>query len=358
MQAEELAKRYPLKDIKTVEYSRQLWEARFSPCGQFAVAAGYDAQVQRWRVTDAGLEGLPPVKGHNGWVQCLDFVADGERVISADSWGAVSCWKYSEAESPTPLWTRPNALAGWVRAIDVSPDGASVAVAGNDRVIRLLKTSDGSVLKEFAVPEDVFSVCFHPTGKHLVAGDLKAMIRAWEIDSGKVSKEFEVPGFYKLNHMQDCGGIRCLRFDATGQTLIFGGQKEPDGGFAKGAPAVAVCDWESGKIVRQMLAGDDQDGFIYDLQFHPDGFVMGAASAFPGKGKLFFWQTGDEKPFFVSPKLSNGRSVSLHPDKRRVLFLMADSSNGNGRQLGKDGEYFGGKARLHLLSLPEIAAAT
>ena len=356
MTAEEMAKRYQPKDLKTFEYERQLWEARFSPCGKFVVACGYDATLQRWRVTDEALEPLPAFKGHNGWVQCLDFITEGERVIAADSWGAVSCWKYSEAEAAKPLWTRADVLSGWVRALDVSPDGSQVAVAGNDRHVRILATADGRTLNEFPVTDEVFSVVFHPDGKQLVAGDLKAVVRSWNIETGAVTREVTIPDFYKLNHQQECGGARRLCFDASGKRLAVGGQKAPDGGFAKGTPAVAVIDWESGKVTHQVLAGGDQDGFIYDLTFHPDGFLMGTASAFPGQGKLFFWKPEDEKPFYMAPKHTNGRSISLHSDKRRLLFLMSVSSNGNGRALGKNGEYFGGNAKLFLLGFPETAA--
>jgi WD40 repeat protein len=373
MTSEELLKRFEPLVAETFEYERQIWQARFSPCGRFLLAAGYDATIQRWRVAEAiaaetleaakkpvakkagkpevpsSFEAISPLSGHDGWLQCLAFLPSGDRVIAADSWGRVSCWDYSSETVDAPVWTKPDALAGWVRAIAVSPDGTLVAAGGNDSVVRVFSTNDGSLVRELTgVPEVVFSLSFSPDGRTLVAGDFKAVLREWNVESGEKQRELTVEGFYRLNHMQESGGIRQVAFSPDGQKLIAGGMKDPEGGFAKGAPALALYDWASGERVQELVAGDTQDGFIYDVWFHNEGFVVATSSAFPGKGKLIFWQPGDEQPFFSSSKLANGRSVSLHPDGRRLLFASSNSANANGRPL-KDGEYLGGAGRLQLL---------
>ena len=129
------------------------------------------------------------------------------------------------------------------------------------------------------------------------------------------------------------------------------GQKEPSGGFAKGTPCVLVFDWETGEQIREMPMGGTQDGFAFDARLHPDGFVMATSCAFPGKGHVWFWRPEDDQAFFASNRLTNGRSLSLHPDGRRVALLTSKSPNGNGRTL-KDGEYVGGSARIRLLQFP------
>lgn len=355
MQAD-LLKEYELKESSKLEYERQLWEARFTPCGKFLVAGGYDATIQRWRVTVAGFEPLPAFTGHGGWVQCLAPISD-ERLVSADSWGRVSLWKYSAEAEAAQLWTIADALGGWIRTLAISPDESLIAVAGNDSVIRLLSVRDGSVQREIGGIEDrVFSLCFHPNGKSLVSGDLKGGIHEWNVESGQSVRKLDAPSFYKLNHMQDSGGIRRLAFDAEGTRLLCGGMKDPAGGFCQGAPQLIVFDWATGKPTHEIVAGDATEGFIYDAQFHPDGFVMACSSAFPGKGRLFFWRPEDKEPFFSGKTLTNGRSLSLHPDGKRIAYLVSNSANANGRPLN-DGEYAGGSAIIRVLDLPEEAAA-
>ena len=78
---------------------------------------------------------------------------------------------------------------------------------------------------------------------------------------------------------------------------------------------------------------------------------MATSCAFPGKGHLWFWRPEDDEAFFVSNKITNGRSLSLHSDRRRLAMLVSHSPNANGRRL-KDGKYQGGSAKIHLLELP------
>ena len=356
--AEELLKRYEPKLTETLEYERQLWQARFTPCGKFLIGAGYDATIQRWAVKEDSFELLPPLIGHNGWLQCLAFVGADDQCITADSWGRLSCWKYSHEATSDPLWTVPDALAGWIRAIAVSQDRKLLAIGGNDSVVRLLSVADGRLIREIKdIPHEVYSLTFHPNGESFVIGDLRATIREFETTTGKQRREFEAAGLYQLDHMQDCGGVRLLTFNQDGSQLLAGGMKEPGGGFAKGSPVVQIFDWKSSERLHELQAGDSQDGFIYDAWFHSDGFVSGTAGAFPGKGKLFYWQPGEEKPFYVGSKLTNGRSVTLHPNGQRLAFTMADSANANGRPL-KGGEYTGGTAKIHILAFSDTPGTT
>jgi WD40 repeat protein len=381
MDTAELKKRFEPLEVVSFEYKRQLWQARFSPCGDYLIAGGYDATIQRWKIDNAALESaeptdpkkrrnakeaaekaakafkpLPEFAGHNGWVQSIQLIAKGQKVVSADSWGQVSCWKYSDAE-PKPIWTIKQALSGWIRCLAVSPDESQVAVGGNDRVVRIFSTQDGSVVREFPVTDNVYSLAFHPKEPALLAGDLRGVVTQWNVTNKetKPARTLDASSLYQLNHMQDCGGVRTITFDSDGQRVLCGGQTKPGGGFAKGAPAVLLFDWKTGKST-ELVAGASDDGFIYDAQYHSSGFFIGCASAFPGKGKLFFWQPGDAKPFFTGTKLTNGRSVSLHPDGKRLAYLSSNSANANGRPL-KDGAYIGGTALIRILKFPEPSDA-
>ena len=231
MTSDELLKRYEPKQTKTLEYERQLWQCRFTPCGKFLIAVGYDSTIQRWAAKDDGYELLAPFSGHNGWLQCLAFAGTNNLCITGDSWGRLSCWDYSSQDSTEPLWTVPDALAGWVRAMAVSPDGNLIAVGGNDSKIRLLSTVDGKLIRQTTeLPHEIFSLAFHPNGKSFAAGDFHGTIREFETETGKQRREIEAAGLYQLNHIQDCGGVRQLTFSQDGSQLIAGGMKEPSGG--------------------------------------------------------------------------------------------------------------------------------
>jgi hypothetical protein len=196
----------------------------------------------------------------------------------------------------------------------------------------------------------IFSLAFHPQGGSLASGDLKGVIRDWDFEGETIRRELNAGVLYQLDKIQECGGARQLAFDAKGERLACAGQKTPGGGFATGTPCVLVFDWQTGSVIQEMPVGDTQDGFAYDARFHPAGFVMAVSCAFPGKGHLWFWQPGEPQAFYLSKKHPNGRSLSLHPDGRRVAMLVSVAPNANGRPL-KDGQYVGGSAKVQVLAV-------
>ena len=336
-----------VKIAQTLEHSRQLWTVRYSPCGKFLFAAGYDALIHRWDIAEAEPKLLDPLAGHAGWTQRIAFAS--ETLLTSDSWGRLIAWKYA-ADKPQPAWNLEHALAGWIRGIAVSPDGATVAVAGGDSLVRLYAVADGKPAGELGPhPVEVFSVAFHPDGKSLATGDLMGNIRHWDLGTKQVVRTIAAPALYRVDRLQDCGGARHLTFDSTGKQLLCGGMKNPGGGFAEGAPLLLVIDWDAGTIAHELQHEDKSQGFIYDAAYHPGGFVMATTCAMPNMGHLSFWRIGEPKPFYISTDLPNGRSLSLHPNGTRLALVTSVAVNANGRPKGD--KYSDGTAKIQLLDL-------
>ncbi len=354
MQANELKQQFEPKPLGTpLTYERQLCQARYSPCGRFLVASGYDATIQRWDLSQDPPAKLPQLTAHNGWVQCQAFAPSGERLFTADSWGKICCWNYTEPE-PRLVWSVESAHDGWIRALAVCPDGRSIATGGNDSVIRHWSADSGQPLSAAPHPGKVFSLAFHPRDKTLASGDLTGIVRQWSPDSKTVVREIDARVLYQRHNNQECGGVRQIVFAADGSQLVCVGQKSPEGGFATGLPCALVFDWSTGKLTQEMQVGTKDDGFAYDAQFHPAGFVMATSCAFPGKGHVWFWKPGEPQAFYLSNTIPNGRSLSLHPDGKSLALLVSLSANGNGRQL-VNGQYDGGSARIHILGFSKPA---
>jgi WD40 repeat protein len=345
------------KEGKTLQLDQQACIVRFSLCGKLLAAGGFDGRVHRWDATTDPLTTLPALTGHNGWVQALAFHPDGKRLFTADTWGRLCCWPYADKQ-PRPLWNVPQAHDGWVRQAAVSPDGKLLATCGRDAAVRLWSTEDGKKQRELTGRgEDVFCVAFHPDGKSLVSGDLKGAIQQWDLATGKGGRTFDAKVMYRYDRIQDVGGVRCLAFDRAGTTLACGGSEPKSGGFVQGAPLVLLFDWPTGKRKHLHKFGAENDGFVYDLAFHPDGFLMAVTSGQPGSGKLLFHRPGEAQPFFLTTKMANCHSLAVHPQGRRLVVSATNGgSNGNGRLLGKNKEYPGNWSPLHIWELPADGA--
>jgi WD40 repeat protein len=353
--AAQLLARWEPKELKVIETQRQVHAARFSPCGRFLIAGGYDALVRRWDMTRDETPELSPLTGHQGWAQALAFHPQGEILFTSDSWGRLSAWPYAE-ENPQPRWTVAAAHGGWIRGLAVSPDGALLASCGRDQVLRLWSTAEGRVEKEWAghngPQEDVFCVQFHPAGKMLAAGDARGAVQLWDLAAGACTRTLDAAALYLYDRIQDVGGVWCLAFDAAGKYLAAGGTRGKNGATVQGVPTVLVFDVETGEQKHKLELGAQNDCFVHDLHFHPAGFLMAVTSGTPGAGKVLFQRLEDPVPFFVTTKLPNCHSLSLNPAGDRLAVVATNrNSNGNGRPLNQDGEYEGNHSPVHLFQL-------
>jgi WD40 repeat protein len=327
----------------------QVTRIRFNTDGKFLAAAGTDGKVYRWDATGKEPVELPPIIGHNGWVTGLAFA--GNALFSTDSWGRLTG---SDVFAKGPqLWTVETAHDGWARAVDLSPVNSPLATCGKDGSVRLWQRETGMKLGEFAVGADTLAIAFAPDGKTLSTGDLFGTVREHDLPGGKVLRTFEAKEIYKLDRIQDVGGVRCLLFDPDGKTLLVAGAVPSTGGFVQCTPLIVAFDRATGKRLWHWKGSSDAEGFVTDLAWHPAGYIVGSTSGQPGQGKLFFLKPGEAQPFFVAPK-PNVHSVAVHPDGTRVAAALTNAnSNGNGRVKGKNGDYPANVSPIQLWQIPK-----
>jgi len=352
-----LAAKFTPVDGPKVGSDRQSTMARFSPCGKFLVAAGSDGLIRRWRADDPAWPELSPIGGHSGWVTSLQFAAQGNLLFAADSWGRLAAWRYDQ-EKPTALWQVEAAHDGWLRALALSPDGATLASCGRDRQVKLWSAADGQLKQSLPRHEfDVYTLAFHPQSAVLVSGDGFGNVRHWDLAGPTQVRVLDARILYLLSRLQDVGGVRVLRFSPDGKLLIVAGAKPTGGGFVNATPHLLAFDWESGRLLHTLAMGPDTQGFVYDLAWHPAGFWMGVSCGLSGEGRLFFHRWPDEAPFLLRTNLPNCQSLAVHPNGRRLGVLHTNpASNFNGRQL-QDGKYVGNFTPIQIIDLPEQATS-
>ncbi len=349
----DLLKQFTPKEVRKVEPDRMLGRLRYSPCGKLLAAGGLDGTVRRWDLSEKEPVELPRLTDLGGWVNVIGMATDCPLLFAADSWGQLAAWPYAEREAK-PAWKVEKAHNGWIRDLAVSRDGKLLVTGGLDRVVRVWSATDGKLLHELVGhQEDVYSVAIHPDGAHVVSGDLHGVVHDWDLATRQSARKLDAGALYKLDRLQDCGGVRRLEFDASGKLLAAAGTAPKGGATLQGMPTVLLFDWASGKQTRAIKSGAEKDALVHDVRFHPAGFFLAVSSGVPGSGQLFFARPGDEKPFYVSTKLANCHSVDIHPDGQRFIVTSTNTgSNGNGRKLDKDGKYPGNRTPMHLFEFP------
>ena len=355
---------YEAKELKVVTADPQLTQARFSVCGRMLLGASYDGRVRRWDASGADLPESAAIEGHGGWVTAIATTTHGELLFSGDSWGQLRCTPYI-GEKPASKWSVAQAHDGWLRDVAVSPDGTRIATSGMDKRVRVWSAADGSKQADFAIGErpafaprngcndgDVSRVQFTPDGNHLLLADLKGGVHLWDLAAGKSVRKFDAGSLFKLDRLQDVGGVRCLAVDKEQKLLAVGGTTPKNGGTVVGPPTLLVFDYASGELKYTLQYGDTNDCWVSDVAFHADGFVMVVCCGTPGSGKLAFQRLDEKEPMFTSKKMINCQSLAAHPDGKRLAVVATNAgSNGNGRPLNKMGEYEGNKSPIFVMEV-------
>lgn len=340
------------KSIPALKTDRQISQVRFSPCGKVLLAAGHDALVHRWDMTGDEPTALKPMAGHQGWVQALACRAEGDVLLSADSWGQLRCSSFL-GEEPATVWTVPQAHDGWITALALSPDGETVVTVGIDRTVRGWSVANGEKRFEWTSHRsEVFSVAFAFDGQSVFTGDLDGRVIQTALSEGNIVREFDAAALHVVNRLQDVGGARLLRVSTSGTELLVAGTKPKNGGNVQGVPTVLVFQLTDGALIRAIELGKDGDVYVTDLMETGDRQWLATISGNPGTGKLVSIQIADESPAFETTKFPNCHSLSLHPDGKRLVVCATNTgSNGNGRPVDKEGKYPGNYSPIHLLKL-------
>ena len=319
-------------DPKLVRVDREfkhgapLFACRFDPLGRYVFAGAQDYLVQRW---DLATCKAAPLAGHGSWVRAIAFTPDGQTTFTAGYDGRILFWD-TAAEQPTPLRTI-DAHQGWVRSLHVSPDGKLLASAGNDNLIKLWNTSDGSPVRQLAGHANhVYYALFHPSGQAIASCDLKGIVKHWDVSTGNVTRELTAPALAKYDSTfgADIGGARGMTFSPDGKWLVASGIINVSNAFAGiGDVSAALLDWESGKLVHQLVLKEVLRGVCWGVRFHPDGFIIGSSGG-GGGGSLIFWKPDAAQEFFRFKLPANTRDMDLHPDGLRVAVAMHSGTLG------------------------------
>lgn len=351
-----LKAKFTLKPLKKpLDLSQQFVSACFSPTGVFLLAGGMEGTVGRWNVLlekpEPELAEKPALTGLTSWVSTCVCLPDGKLAVAADSYGNLACWSYCD-DGVEPVWKVANAHEGWIRGVIVSLDGQKLATCGRDGRVVFWST-DGKQQSEIKVGGDVSVMRFAPDGKSIFVGSLEGKVAQWDVASAAKVRDFEAGVLFKPDRLQEVGGIRAMAVSLDGLLLLVGGTQPVNGGNVQGKPTVLAFDVATGQLKKTAELGAVADVYVTDLAWLADGCWLVTTSGNPGQGKFLCWRIEDEQPLSET-KLSNCHAVRPHPSGKWLALLTTNAnSNGNGKVVGKDGQYQGNSSPLVVMTFPD-----
>jgi len=185
-------------------------------------------------------------------------------------------------------------------AVAFAPDGRHIAAAGDDHIVRLWSTVDGSLTAAWNEHADwIRSLAFHPAGKQLLTAGDDHTVKLWDLSNGTVTRNIVNPG----------GIVHRAAFLPDGKRFITAGFDD----------RLRIYDTATGESVHELVAAADD---VRAMAVSPNGSRVVAAGR---NGVLRTWDLGDFKQTAETPAhRMRIRVLAWSPDGGRFVTAADD----------------------------------
>ena len=295
---------------------------RISPSGEQCTSTHQDNHLVRWNVATGDKVAMV---GHDSWVHTLSYSKGGEFLVSGGCEGRLIWWSVNE---PEPKIIRSiDAHQGWIRGVELSPDGGLLVSVGNDRIIRLWKSDTGEKLNEWPAHErHIYSAAFHPDGQHLLTGDLLGKICVWKLADKSLVRTLDGATLYSPNKGQNAefGGVRSLAISPNGTEVYAAGTHKGSNPFgAVHEPLLLRFQWSDGALTKSHVCDGIPGGLLYRTSPLNDATVCAVSGGSSG-GILLFFNATQEKEIHRAGLPSLARDMDVHAGKGLIATAHYD----------------------------------
>lgn len=214
-----------------------------------AVAAEALPELRPTQIIETPVEGTRRDK-----VPVVNAVAlspDGAMLATAGDDHMVRLWNASDGTLVRSL----RGHSDWIQRVAFSPDGLVLASAGNDRRIHLWDVETGQLVRTLPDhPAGIYTLAFSHDGRLLATAGFEKVVRVYDLNNGQRLHELTC----------SCADNRALAFSPDGEQLLVGGR----GG------CVSIWQLADGSLARQL---DLQTQRVRGLAFSPDATRIAVA---------------------------------------------------------------------------------
>ena len=318
----------------------------FAPNGKFLASASADNTLRLWSLANDKVQLLRQMKGHQDWVTSVAFSPKGDTIASGSRDGKIKIWQLdgtnihtlsahqgwvndvtfapsvagksannltessyllaSSGEDGTiKLWSVNGDSSKQLKNIQgdearitkltFSPDGSNIATASENGIVKLWRTSDGSLLNYYPTKAEINDLSYSPDGQFLATAEANGQLNIWNAD-----------GIWQQTLNEHGGQFLSLSFHPDGHTLASASSdktvtiwqvRKPaflaNGGIYSIAvspvsPEIFAATGWSGEIELWRKKADNSRELIFTLpghdttvtqiQFSPDGNILASAS--------------------------------------------------------------------------------
>jgi WD40 repeat protein len=268
----------------------QIYSLAWRPDGAVLAVGGY----KETRLVDAATrKPAGALPGSAEAVRALAFTRDGKRLAAAGGLparkGEVLIWDVAAQT----VSVRIDGHSDCIYAAAFSPDGATLATASYDKLIKLWDVVTGKERRTLRDHIDaIYALAFTADGKRLVTGAADRSVKVWDAATGE--------RLYTLSESTD--GVNTIALSPDGKRVAAGGLDKTIRIWSLGE--------KEGTLRNTLIAHEDA---ILKLAWSPDGSTLASASA------------DRSIKFFRAADLTEVRAITKLPDWAFGLEFAPDS---------------------------------
>ena len=259
-------------------------DVEFSVDGETLASSSADSTVRLWNASNG--QPLHILRKHIDYVFKLSFSADGARLASSSAAIGISESDRTAEHNTIQVWdvasgenilTIPPDGVGFVRDVEFSPDGATIAattwsgaLGGTARFYDAWTGEERQRL--YAHRDTIANLEFSPDGALLATASRDQSVRIWDIDKG-----VQVTSYVDLGDR-----IQDIEFSPDGEYLLIGlgeAGNFPDGGDSPADSSAYLWDLRN-RTQAQVFTG--HSNWVWAADISPDGSWFAS-----GSGPLF-----------------------------------------------------------------------
>jgi WD40 repeat protein len=167
-------------------------QVRFHPTERFLFAATADRRIAVWNLDDkeATAKNLTAVPGmlvcpHElGWVRCLDVSPDGKWVVTGGSDRRLKLWAWADGKPAVKPTHDIEAHAGWLEGAAFALDSTRIVTVGADLAVKVWDAADLKLVNTLTGHTNfVRDVAWLPDGSAFVTGAEDGKLLVWDAKS-------------------------------------------------------------------------------------------------------------------------------------------------------------------------------
>lgn len=202
------------------------------------------------------------LRGHDQWVTSLQWLADGQHLVTAARDNTVRVW---HAGSGIEIEQFRSDL---VRSLAWAADDGRFATSSLDYVIRVRSRRNGNLLHELdAHMSDVLCLAASPDGQWLASGSADYTIRIWSLETGEIHEEL----------VEHSGSVLYLAWNPDGTRLASASQDT----------SIRIWNIDTGQSYTALKG---HNGAVQSLAWSPDGHLLASGGR---DGTIRLWHVTD-----------------------------------------------------------------